>query len=437
MTLPIFATKFASRLDSVLSLDEFEALAKRHLPAPLFGYVAGGSETNASRRMNEQAFEAISFVPRVLRNVSARSTVTNLFGEEWRAPFGIAPMGISALMAYRGDLVLAEAAQASGIPMIMSGSSLIRLEDVATVAPRSWFQAYLPGQPEKIDALIDRVAKAGFKTLVLTVDTAVLANRENNVRAGFSTPLRPSLRLAWQGLTHPKWTVATFMRTIINHGIPHFENSFATRGAPIIASNVMRDFGKKDHLDWSHVARIRERWTGNLVIKGILHPEDAKIAVEKGVDGIIVSNHGGRQLDGAMAPLTALPGIVSSIGDAVPVMLDGGIRRGTDIVKALALGAQFVFVGRPFLYAATVGGMAGVARAAAILHDELHRNIGLLGMTSIKEIADERPVRHRISAVGSWRYSMRDVGGTMDSAELEERPDQQVEASSPTSVPAT
>ncbi|OAE48467.1 alpha-hydroxy acid oxidase [Agrobacterium tumefaciens] len=394
MATPFSAKHSARRLKRVLALDDFEALAKRRLPAPLFGYIAGASETNASLKMNADAFKAVSFQPRVLRNVSRRTSATTLFGEKWEAPFGIAPMGISALMAYRADLVLAEAAQDAGIPMIMSGSSLIRLEEVAAASPRSWFQAYLPGEPAKIDALIDRVAKAGFKTLVVTVDTAVLANRENNVRAGFSTPLQPSLRLAWQGLSHPAWTIGTFMRTIINHGVPHFENSYATRGAPIIASNVMRDFGKKDHLDWSHVSGIRERWSGNLVIKGILHPDDAKIAVERGADGIIVSNHGGRQLDGAMASLSALPSIVSSIGDAVPVMLDGGIRRGTDIVKALALGAKFVFVGRPFLYAAAVCGKSGAAKAAAILQDELQRDIGLLGVNSVQEICDERPVRH-------------------------------------------
>jgi len=235
--------------------------------------------------------------------------------------------------------------------------------------------------------LIDRVASAGYKTLVLTVDTAVLANRENNVRAGFSTPLRPSLRLAWQGLTHPAWTIGTFGRTILNHGIPHFENSYATRGAPILASNVMRDFGKKDHLSWDHVSRIRQRWVGRLIIKGILHPEDAAIAVERGADGIIVSNHGGRQLDGAIAPLKALPRIVDEVGADTVVMIDGGIRRGTDIVTALALGAKFVFVGRPFLYAATVGGQAGVSKAASILKDELHRNMGLLGVTGIDQLS--------------------------------------------------
>ncbi|RYG88477.1 MAG: alpha-hydroxy-acid oxidizing protein, partial [Alphaproteobacteria bacterium] len=253
-------------------------------------------------------------------------------------------------------------------------------------APRSWFQAYLPGEPDRIDGLIDRVASAGYKTLVLTVDTAVLANRENNIRAGFSTPLRPSLRLAWQGMTHPAWTIGTFARTILNHGIPHFENSYATRGAPIIASNVMRDFGKKDHLSWDHFSRIRQRWTGNLVVKGILHPEDAAIAAELGADGIIVSNHGGRQLDGAIAPMKALPEIVDRVGSKTVVMIDGGIRRGTDIVKALAIGAKFVFVGRPFLYAAAVGSKTGVAKAASILSDELHRNMGLLGVTEILEL---------------------------------------------------
>jgi L-lactate dehydrogenase (cytochrome) len=383
---PAFSSFARHRLRGVLSLDDFEAMAKRHLPKPLFGYIAGASETNASLQMNAEAFRDISFQPRVLRNTSSRSTQTALFGEEWSAPFGIAPMGISALMAYRGDLALAKAAQDAGIPMVMSGSSLIRLEEIVEAAPRSWFQAYLPGEPDRIDALIDRVASAGYKTLVLTVDTAVLANRENNIRAGFSTPLRPSARLAWQGLSHPAWTIGTFARTILNHGIPHFENSYATRGAPIIASNLMRDFGKKDHLSWEHFSRIRQRWSGNLVVKGILHPEDAAIAVQRGTDGIIVSNHGGRQLDGAIAPLKALPAIVDKVGTKTAVMIDGGFRRGTDIIKALALGANFAFVGRPFLYAAAVGGQAGVAKAASILSDELHRNMGLLSVTEINEL---------------------------------------------------
>ncbi|MBB3525638.1 L-lactate dehydrogenase (cytochrome) [Rhizobium sp. BK456] len=371
----------------MLCLDDFEPKAKRHLPKPLYAYISGGTETNASLRNNLEAFQAYAFRPRILRDVSKRSTETTLFGQTYAAPFGIAPMGISALMAYRGDIILAAGAAQVGIPMIMSGSSLIRLEEVIAAAPASWFQAYLPGEPERIDALVDRVAAAGFSTLLLTVDTATLPNRENNIRAGFSTPLRPSLALAWQGVSHPQWAIGTFLRTVARHGIPHFENSYATRGAPIIASNVTRDFGRRDHLNWSHLERIRSRWSGKLIVKGILHPDDAARAVETGADGVIVSNHGGRQLDGAISPLAALPEIVERLGDTIPVMIDGGFRRGTDIIKALALGARFVFVGRPFLYAAAVAGLPGVLRAADILKSELHSNMALLGVTTIEQVS--------------------------------------------------
>ncbi|MBB4000731.1 L-lactate dehydrogenase (cytochrome) [Aureimonas pseudogalii] len=295
-------------------------------------------------------------------------------------------MGISALMAYRGDIVLARAAEAAGIPMIMSGSSLIPLEEIAAAAPSSWFQAYLPGEPDRIDALVDRVIAAGFGTLVLTVDTATLANRENNVRAGFSTPLRPSLALAWQGLSHPRWTCATFMRTLLRHGVPHFENSYATRGAPIVARSVMRDFGKRDHLNWTHLERIRARWPGKLVVKGIIRAEDALATLERGVDGIIVSNHGGRQLDGTVAPLDVVGAVVEAVGGRAAVMLDGGVRRGTDVLKAIALGADFVFVGRPFLYAASAFGFSGIERAIAILMEEIHRDMALLGVEHLMDL---------------------------------------------------
>lgn len=372
---------------AMLCLDDFEPKAKRHLPKPLYAYISGGTETNASLRNNLEAFQTYALRPRILQDVSTRSTQTTLFGQTYAAPFGIAPMGISALMAYRGDIVLAAGAAQFGIPMIMSGSSLIRLEEVVATAPATWFQAYLPGEPERIDALVDRVAAAGFTTLLLTVDTAVLANRENNIRAGFSTPLRPSLALAWQGVSHPQWTIRTFLRTIARHGIPHFENSYATRGAPIIASNVMRDFGRRDHLNWSHLERIRNRWSGKLIVKGILHPDDAARAAETGADGVIVSNHGGRQLDGAISPIAALPEIVERLGDRIPIMIDGGFRRGTDVLKALALGARFVFVGRPFLYAAAVAGLPGVLRAADILKAELHSDMALLGVTTIEQIS--------------------------------------------------
>jgi L-lactate dehydrogenase (cytochrome) len=373
-------------LRTILSLDDFEHAARRRLPRPVFAYVSGGVETDASLRDNRAAFDELGFIPRVLIDVSKRSTATTLFGREYAAPFGIAPMGISALSAYRGDLVQAQGAKASNIPMIMSGSSLIPLEDVCTACPETWFQAYLPGDVEKIMGLVDRAAAAGFKTLVVTVDVAVLSNRENNVRAGFSTPLRPSLRLAWDGITHPRWLFGNALRTVMRHGLPHFENSFATRGAPILARDVERDFTKKDHLDWTHLALIRKRWQGRLVVKGVMNPLDARIAREAGVDGLIVSNHGGRQLDYTVSPLRVLPSIVEVAG-GIPVMMDSGIRRGTDVMKALAFGAAFVFVGRPFNYAATIAGEAGVRHACEILQGELYRGMAQLGITSTTQLS--------------------------------------------------
>jgi L-lactate dehydrogenase (cytochrome) len=376
----------APALRKYLSLQDFETAARRHLPGPIFAYISGGAEDNAALRDNREAFSELGFITTVLRNVSGRSQGVELLGRTYASPFGLAPMGISALSAYRGDLVMARAAAAASVPMIMSGSSLIPLEEVVEAAPDTWFQAYLPGENDKIEALVARVDRARVGTLVLTVDTAVLANRENNVRAGFSTPLRPSLRLAWEGITHPRWTLNTFLRTFLVHGMPHFENSSATRGAPILSATVARDFGAKDHLDWSHVNQIRRQWKRNLVIKGIMNHEDARKAREMGADGVIVSNHGGRQLDGTVSPLRVLPEIVDAVGANLPVMMDSGIRRGTDVLKALALGARFVFVGRPFAYAAAVAGEAGVRHAIGILADEVQRNLGLLGLVSIGEV---------------------------------------------------
>jgi L-lactate dehydrogenase (cytochrome) len=377
-----------------LCLDDFEALSRQHLPRPIFGYVAGATERNASLRDNEAAFAEWAFQPRVLVDVSKRRFATTLFGRAWDAPFGLAPMGMSALAAYRGDLVLTEAARAANIPAILSGSSLIRMEEVIAANPDAWFQAYLPGDSKRVEGLVDRVAAAGFGTLMVTVDTAVLPNRENNVRNGFSTPLRPSARLLWDGITHPRWSIGTFLRTWARHGMPHFENSFAERGAPILARNVLRDFTARDHLNWEHLALIRRRWPGVLMIKGVMHPEDARRAAAEGCEGVIVSNHGGRQLDGTASPLRVLPEVRAAAPD-IAVLYDGGVRRGTDVLKALAFGADFVFVGRPMLHAAAVAGRAGVNRAIALLKGELDRNMALLGVNSLAEVTPECLVRVR------------------------------------------
>ena len=381
-------------LQGILALDDFEEAARRYLPRPLFGYIAGAAETNASFRDNRAAFAELGFVPRSLVNTSQRSLATTLFGRRFALPFGICPMGMAAILAYRGDLVLARAAAAAQIPMVLAGSSLIRLEDVKREGETAWFQAYLPGDPPRIEALVDRVAAAGYDTLVVTVDTPVLASRENNVRNGFSTPLRPSLRLAWDGLTHPRWLAATFLRTLARHGMPHFENSFATRGAPILSRSVLRDFSARDHLDWSHVEAIRRRWKGRLLLKGIMDAQDARTAAAAGIDGLIVSNHGGRQLDGMVSPLRVLPRVVEA-APGIPVMMDSGIRRGTDVLKALALGARFVFVGRPFMFAAAIAGEAGVAHGIALLREEIFRDMALLGINSPHELGAERLLRLR------------------------------------------
>ena len=379
------ATRAPGRLKDVLCLDDFEDAARKHLPRPIFGYIAGGSETNRSLRANREAFDDYAFLPRVMVDISRRSSACTLFGETYAAPIGISPMGLSALSAYRGDITLARAAAAANIPMIMSGSSLIRLEDVAAVAPRTWFQAYLPGDPASIEALIERVAAAGYQRLVITVDTPAPANREHNIRAGFSTPLRPSLRLALDGITRPRWLLGTFVRTLVQHGMPHFENNYATRGAPILSPHVERDFSDRGHLNWQHLARIRQQWKSTLVIKGILNVDDARIARDIGADGIMVSNHGGRQLDGAISPLRVLPEIVRACPE-IPVLMDSGVRRGTDVLKAVALGAKCVFVGRPFGYAAAVGGEAGAAHAIRLLSKEVSTGMAMLGITSLDQL---------------------------------------------------
>ena len=374
-----------ARLRTLRCLDDFELAAKQHLPRPVFGYMSMAAETRRSLRGNRECFDDYGFVTRVLNDVSKRSTACTLFGQTYAAPFGIAPLGISALSAYRGDLVLARSAARANIPMIMSGSSLIRLEDVAREQLGAWFQAYLPGDVPNITALIERVGNAGFQTLVLTVDTPVTPNPETFAQTGFTSPLRPSASLVWQGLSHPRWLFGTFLKTLARHGMPHFENNYARRGAPILSPSVTRDFADRGHLNWEHFRMIRAMWPGRIIVKGILHRDDARIARELGADGIIVSNHGGRQLDGAVSPLRVLPGIVEACPD-IPVMMDSGIRRGADVLKALALGAKFVFVGRPFGYAAAVGGEAGVGHAIGLLQQEVSRNMAMLGINAVTEL---------------------------------------------------
>jgi L-lactate dehydrogenase (cytochrome) len=376
------------RLASILNLHDFEKAARGHLPRPIFGYISSAAEDGKTLHANRSAFDNYCFLPRALVDVSNVSMQTELFGKQYAAPFGIAPMGISALSVYRGDKVLAEGAAKANIPMTMSGSSLIPMEDVSGPNGTDWFQAYLPGDEEGIEALLARVEKSGFKNLVITVDYPVPPNSENHVRSGFSSPLRPSIRLLVDGLLRPRWLFGTFIRTLINFGVPHFENNYATRGISVISRNVNRDFSGRSHLNWESLALVRRLWPGNLIVKGILHPQDALKAEAAGADGIIVSNHGGRQLDGTIAPMNVLSAIVKAV--SLPVMIDSGFRRGTDVLKALGLGAKFVFVGRSFNYAAAYAGKEGVSHTVKLLSAEIQRNMALLGINRVEDMDSER-----------------------------------------------
>lgn len=368
----------------LLALDDFERHARRRLPNMIYQYVAGGVETGRGIAGNIEAYQQYTFIPRMFRDVSGRDQRTTLFGHAYQHPFGVAPLGGASFVAYQADIALAKAAREMNVPMILSASSLVKLEDVHKANPDAWFQAYLAGDQPRIDRLLDRVAAAGYQTLVVTGDTPMLGNREHNTRSGFSMPIKITPKVALQSAMNPRWLLGTVAQTFLRHGAPHFENTDAERGPPMMSSKV-RNTQARDKLSWKNVEAIRKKWPGNLVIKGLMSPEDAFIARDLGADAVILSNHGGRQLDHTVPPLLTLAEIAAKKG-AMKVIIDSGIRRGTDVMKAMALGADFVFLGRPFLYAAVVGGQAGVEHAMHILRDEIDRDLALIGVRTPAEL---------------------------------------------------
>ena len=381
----------------VTNLMAFEARARRHLPRAMHYYVAGYSEDGATHRRNLEGFQSCAFLPECLVDVSARSAATSLFGVPYAAPFGIAPMGFSRLVAADGDIVLARAAARAGVPFILSGASLTRMEEVHAAGPASWFQAYIPGEDHRIDPLLDRMEAAGFDTAVITVDTAVHGEHELAARHNFRSPVRLSPDLAWQGLTRPGWLWRVLLRNRMAGTKLRFENADAGPGPLVLSRTLVRDIGRRDALTWAHIEKIRRRWRGKLVLKGIMAPADAVTATQTGVDGIIVSNHGGRQVDCAASSLDALEAIAAE-GLATTLMYDGGIRRGSDVLKAIRLGADFVFVGRPFLQAAAVDGERGVTHGLSLLMEEVRRTMGLLGITHPHDVRRLGLRRDRSSA---------------------------------------
>ena len=371
----------------LLALEDFERHARKRLPAMIYQYVAGGVETGHGISACYEAYQQYVFVPRMFRDVSGRDQGISLLGQQWSHPFGVAPLGGASFVSYRADIMLAKAAAAMNVPMILSASSLIPLEVVIAANPDAWFQAYLAGDQPRIDRLVDRVARAGYRTLVVTGDTPMLGNREHNTRSGFSMPIKMTPKVIWQSATSPRWLFGTVAQTFLRHGAPHFENTDAERGPPMM-SNKVRNTHARDKLAWHHVEAIRKKWKGNLIVKGLMSPEDAFIARDLGADAVILSNHGGRQLDYTVPPLHTLAEIAAKKGQ-MKVIIDSGIRRGTDVMKAMALGADFVFLGRPFLYGSVIGGQAGIEHAMHILRDEIDRDMALIGVTHPQQLTPE------------------------------------------------
>lgn len=370
-------------VNPILNLQDFEPAAQKRLPKCIFGFIQGGAEDEVSLKNNLEAFNRYKLLPRVMVDTSGRSTQTETFGHIWNAPFAVAPMGAMAVAVPDADRILASAAAQANIPFVLSGASLRRMEDVISVNESAWFQAYLTAQVQDNLRLIERVEHSGFRTLIITADVAVGANRENDVRNGYTSPLRPSLKLLADGLCHPHWMFNTFIRPMLAEGIPRFEN-FGGEPIPMLSRAGLR-LHRRDNFNWQSLRHIRQIWKHRLLLKGILDPEDVACARELGLDGVIASNHGGRQLDCTIAPLEMLPEMTLAAG-SMPVLMDSGIRRGTDILKAMALGAQHVLIGRPFLYAAVAGGQVGVTKAIELLQAEIHRDMALLGIVDFKNL---------------------------------------------------
>ena len=353
------------------NIDDLRAAARRRLPRVVFDYLEGGAEDHVSARANRESFESLGFAPRTLVDVSQRSLQTEAFGVRFDAPFGISPIGAAGLLWHDAEIALARAARAASVPFMLSTHSFVPLERVAWEAGGPpWFQLYMPKDRDAAAAMLKRALDTGCETLVLTTDVPVGGNREYNERNGFGVPLRLGVRAIADVLAHPAWLTGVYFRSLYGRALPHWGD-------------------RRDRADWQDFAWLRKQWPRKLVVKGILGVDDARLAVEHGADGICISNHGGRQLDGAPAPLAVLPEIAAAVGAHTTVMIDGGVRRGADIVKALALGADLVFVGRAALYGVAAAGEPGARRALQILKSETERVMALLGCSSVEELGPQ------------------------------------------------
>ncbi len=377
-------------LERCQNITDLREAARRRLPRGVFEFFDRGSEDEASLRNNREAFARIKLRNKVLVDVSRRSMAMPLFGKPMSMPLAIAPTGVAGVCWYEGEAELARAAAKAGVPFTLATPSVTSIETIAAVeGGRKWFQLYMWRERELSYALVQRAFDAGFEALILTVDTPAPPIREYNRRNGFSMPFQPNARALIDMALHPRWLMTVMARYLAKEGMPklvHYPTGAVSRMAPGAAPKSAVPNLRGDNLTWDDLKRLRDIWRGPLMIKGVHLPEDAARAVEEGVDAVIVSNHGGRNLDSAVAPIEVLPEIAAEVGGRIPVLLDSGVRRGGDVVKALALGASAVLSGRPTLYGLSVAGEAGALHALSLLRREIDATMAFTGCASVSDI---------------------------------------------------
>jgi L-lactate dehydrogenase (cytochrome) len=365
------------RVPELLCVEDYRRLARRRLPRLAFDFIDGGADAEVTLRRNVDAFERLTLRPRQLVDVSARSLQTTVLGERVGLPVLIAPTGMSRVAGPGGDVAGARAAAGAGAVFVLSTMSSHSIEEVrAASAGPLWFQLYLWAERAILERLLERAQAAGCRALVVTVDVPVIGNRRRDARNGFSLPPRVRWRTAADLLRHPRWLAHAPSAV----GAAHFlDDAGVSPGAKMEHARMVNRLLANPGSTWGDLGWLRQLWPGPLLVKGTLTAEDARAAVDCGVDGIVVSNHGGRQLDGTSATIDALVEVAEAVGDQVELLVDGGVRHGTDVIKARALGARAVLIGRPWLYGLAAGGEAGVAGVLEILRAEIDRALALLG----------------------------------------------------------